>query len=491
MNSYSAQPRKTNDVSTVLPDCMLIDGVLVKGAATMDVVNPATGRIFGVAPRASANQVEQAIASAKSALAKWSRSDLTHRRSVLRDIADVVDANANQLACMLTQEQGKPIADAMTEVQGTAAFFRYVAAAELGPISLEHSEVRQVELHRRPLGVVAVIVPWNFPLLLMAFKVPGALLTGNTVVIKPAATTPLTTLIFARLVASIVPAGVLNVITDRNDLGSILTSHPDVAKVSFTGSTATGYSVMANAAKTLKRVTLELGGNDPAIVLDDAVPADIAPGIFRAAFFNAGQACIAIKRLYVHASIYDELCAELARLATGVTVGDGLDSRTTMGPLQNSVQYEKVKAILADAATKGRIVTGGQIDDGKGYFIRPTIVADIEEGARLVDEEQFGPVLPLIRYTDLDDAIRRANASEYGLGASVWSSDVSRARDVAERLVCGSVWINQHLDLAPHIPQAGAKQSGFGVELGGEGLLEFTQIQVVNIRGDKVQEELS
>nr|WP_115714200.1 aldehyde dehydrogenase family protein [Cupriavidus taiwanensis] len=470
---------------------MLVDGALVKGATTMDVVNPATGMAFAVAPRASAQQVEQAIASAKAALEKWSRSDLAHRRSVLRDMADAVDANAGRLAWLLTQEQGKPIADAMMEVQGTATFLRHVAEAELAPVLLEHSGVRQVELHRRPLGVVAVIVPWNFPLLLMAFKVPGALLTGNTVVIKPAATTPLTTLMFARLVASIVPAGVLNVITDSNDLGSILTSHPDVAKVSFTGSTATGYSVMANAAKTLKRVTLELGGNDPAIVLDDAVPADIAQGIFRAAFFNAGQACIAIKRLYIHASIYDELCAELVSLATGVTVGDGSDSRTTMGPLQNRAQYEKVKGILADAATKGRIVTGGQIDDSEGYFIRPTIVADIEEGARLVDEEQFGPVLPLIRYTDLDDAIRRANASEYGLGASVWSSDVSRAREVAERLVCGSVWINQHLDLAPHIPQAGAKQSGFGVELGGEGLLEFTQIQVVNIRGDKVQEELS
>ncbi|MCO4888275.1 aldehyde dehydrogenase family protein [Cupriavidus sp. WGtm5] len=491
MNAYSPQQLKACDGSAVLPDCMLIGGVLVKGAATMDVVNPATGMVFGVAPRASANQVEQAIASAKAALEKWSRSDLTYRRSVLRDIADAVDANAGQLACLLTQEQGKPIADAMMEVQGTATFFRHVADAELGPVSLEHSVVRQVEMHRRPLGVVAVIVPWNFPLLLMAFKVPGALLTGNTVVIKPAATTPLTTLMFARLVASIVPAGVLNVVTDSNDLGSILTSHPDIAKVSFTGSTATGYSVMANAAKTLKRVTLELGGNDPAIVLDDAVPADIAQGIFRAAFFNAGQACIAIKRLYIHSSIYDELCAELVSLATGVTVGDGSHSGTTMGPLQNRAQYEKVKGILADAATKGRIVTGGQIDDSEGYFIRPTIVADIEEGARLVDEEQFGPVLPLIRYTDLDDAIRRANASEYGLGASVWSSDVSRARDVAERLVCGSVWINQHLDLAPHIPQAGAKQSGFGVELGGEGLLEFTQIQVVNIRGDKVQEELS
>lgn len=491
MNAYSPQPLKANDGSTVLPDCMLIGGVLVKGAATMDVVNPATGMVFGVAPRASANQVEEAIASAKAALEKWSRSDLTHRRLVLRDIADVVDANASQLACLLTQEQGKPIADAMMEVRGTATFFRHVADAELVPTSLEHSGVRQVELHRRPLGVVAVIVPWNFPLLLMAFKVPGALLTGNTVVIKPAATTPLTTLMFARLVASIVPAGVLNVITDSNDLGSILTSHPDVAKVSFTGSTATGYSVMANAAKTLKRVTLELGGNDPAIVLDDAVPADIAQRIFRAAFFNAGQACIAIKRLYIHSSIYDELCAELVRLATDVTVGDGLDSRTTMGPLQNRAQYEKVKDILADAATKGRILTGGPIENSEGYFIRPAIVADIEEGARLVDEEQFGPALPLIRYTDLDDAIRRANASEYGLGASVWSSDVSRARDVAERLVCGSVWINQHLDLAPHIPQAGAKQSGFGVELGGEGLLEFTQIQVVNIKGDSAPKELS
>ncbi|RZT42505.1 aldehyde dehydrogenase family protein [Cupriavidus agavae] len=473
------------------PDTMLIGGTLVRGADSMDVVNPATGGVLAVAPRASAAQVDQSIASAKAAFATWSRTDLSYRRSVLRDIADVVETNAQQLARLLTQEQGKPLADAMAEVQATATFFRHVAAAELPTTSLEHSDIRRAELHRRPLGVVAIIVPWNFPLLLMAFKVPGALLTGNTVVVKPAATTPLTTLMFARLVAQLVPGGVLNVITDANDLGGILTSHPDVAKVSFTGSTTTGYAVMANAAKTLKRVTLELGGNDPAIVLDDAVTADIAQGIFRAAFFNAGQACIAIKRLYVHASIYDELCTALAGLAAGVTVGNGLDSRTTMGPLQNRAQYEKVKHIVAEAATKGRIVSGGLIDDGDGYFIRPTIVADIEEGTRLVDEEQFGPVLPLIRYTDLDDAIQRANASEYGLGASVWSSDVVRARAVAEQLVCGSVWINQHLDLAPNIPQAGAKQSGFGVELGNDGLLEFTQIQVINVRLDEVQTELN
>jgi acyl-CoA reductase-like NAD-dependent aldehyde dehydrogenase len=326
--------------------------------------------------------------------------------------------------------------------------------------------------------VVAVIVPWNFPMLIMAFKVPAALLTGNTVVIKPAATTPLTTLCFGGLIADIVPAGVVNVVSDANDLGDVLTTHPDVAKVSFTGSTATGLKVMANAAKSLKRVTLELGGNDAGIVLDDADPAAIAEGIYRGAFFNSGQACIALKRLYVPDAMYEDMCQALGAIAARAKFGEG----SGVNPLQNKMQYDRVKGLLAEARKEGRIVAGGAVPEGGGYYIQPTVVADVREGMRIVDEEQFGPILPVLRYTDLDDAIRRANGTNYGLGASVWSSDVKRAQQVAERLVAGTVWINQHIDLGPHIPQAGAKQSGFGVELGDEGLHEFTQVQVINIK---------
>jgi acyl-CoA reductase-like NAD-dependent aldehyde dehydrogenase len=273
---------------------------------------------------------------------------------------------------------------------------------------------------------------------------------------------------------------VLNVIADANDLGDVLTRHPDVRKISFTGSTATGKRVMACAADTLKRVTLELGGNDAGIVLDDVDPKAVAPGIFMGAFFNSGQVCIALKRLYVHDKVYDAVVNELSALANAAVVGDGLKEGTQFGPLQNRMQYDKVKGFIEAGRKDGRIAAGGEVA-GAGYFIRPTIVADIAEGSRLVDEEQFGPVLPVIRYTDVDDAVARANASPYGLGGSVWSSSTERAVGVASRLECGTAWINKHCELAPNIPFGGAKSSGMGVELGEHALEEFTQVQVVNV----------
>jgi len=362
-----------------------------------------------------------------------------------------------------------------------AAFFRYFATLDLPMKVIEDGEGRRVEAHRRPLGVIGAIIPWNYPLLILSFKLPPALLAGNTLVVKPAPTTPLSTLKFAALIADLLPPGVINVIADANDLGDALTHHPDVRKISFTGSTATGRKVMASAAETLKRITLELGGNDAGVVLDDADPKTVAPGIFKGAFENSGQVCLAIKRLYVHESIYDELCSELAELANAAIVDDGLKQGTQLGPLQNRMQYEKVKGFLEDAKANGRIVAGGEVMDRPGYFVRPTIVRDIAEGSRLVDEEQFGPVLPVIKYSDSDEVIRRANATTYGLGASVWSSDPKRAYEVAGRIEAGTVWINKHLDMAPHIPFGGAKQSGLGVEFGEEGLAEFTQLQVINM----------
>jgi len=392
----------------------------------------------------------------------------------------VIEANSAELARLLTSEQGKPLPDATGEVLGMAAFFRYLGSLDLPMKVIEDSDGRRVEAHRRPLGVVGCIIPWNYPLLILGFKLPPALLAGNTLVVKPAPTTPLSTLRFAELVANILPRGVLNVIADANDLGDVLTRHPDVRKISFTGSTATGQKVMASAAQTLKRITLELGGNDAGIVLDDVDPKKVAPGIFEGAFQNSGQVCLAIKRLYVHESVYDELCDELVNLANNAVVDDGLKQGTKLGPLQNKMQYEKVKGFLDDARQHGTVVAGGEAMDRPGYFIKPTIVRDIKEGSRLVDEEQFGPVLPLIKYSEPDDAIRRANATTYGLGASVWSSDVERAYEVASRIEAGTVWINKHIDMAPHIPFGGAKQSGIGTEFAEEGLAEFTQLQIIN-----------
>jgi acyl-CoA reductase-like NAD-dependent aldehyde dehydrogenase len=460
---------------------LLIDGKLVLGDQTMQVINPATEEVLSDCSRGSREQLNLAVAAAKRAFPKWSKTDIGERRKLIAQIADVIEANAASLARTLTQEQGKPLPDATWEVNGTAAFFRYFATLDLPMKVLEDSGERKVELHRRPLGVVGAIVPWNYPLILLAFKMPPALLAGNTLVVKPAPTTPLATLELAALIADIVPPGVVNFVTDANDLGDVLTSHPDVAKISFTGSTATGKKVVASAANTLKRVTLELGGNDAGIVLGDVDPKKIAPAIFDGAFQNSGQICLALKRLYVHESVYDEMCDELAELANAAIVDDGLKQGTKLGPLQNKMQYEKVKGYLEDARANGTIVAGGDAPDRPGYFIRPTIVRDIAEGTRLVDEEQFGPILPIMKFSDPEDALRRANATTFGLGGSVWSSNKEAAYALASQMEAGTVWINKHFDILPYVPFGGAKNSGVGRELGEEGLAEFTQLQVINI----------
>ena len=459
---------------------LLIGGALVPGETTMPVINPATEEVLTDCPRASKDQLDAAVAAAKAAFPAWAATPITERRRLIGKMADIIETHANDLARILTSEQGKPLADATGEVLGMAGFFRYLASLDLPMRVLERSGDRQVEAYRRPLGVVGAIIPWNFPLLILGFKLPPALLAGNTLVVKPAPTTPLSTLRFAELVKDVLPAGVLNVIADANDLGDPMTKHPDIRKISFTGSTATGQKVMASAAQTLKRITLELGGNDAGIVLDDVDPKTVAPGIFDGAFQNSGQVCLAIKRLYVHESVYDEICDELVAVAKSTVVDDGSKQGTKLGPLQNKMQYEKVKAFLDDAHKNGKVIAGGAAMDRPGYFIAPTIVRDIAEGSKLVDEEQFGPVLPVIKYSDSDDVIRRANASSYGLGASVWSSDPKRAHEIATRIEAGTVWINKHLDMAPHIPFGGAKQSGIGTEFAEEGLAEFTQLQIIN-----------
>jgi len=462
---------------------LLIDGELIDGELAMDVINPANEEVVARCPRASKRQLDLAVAAAKAAFPSWSALPIAERRGKIVAMADTIAAHSDELAKLLTSEQGKPLPDAKREVMGMAAFFRALSAIDLPVKVLEESETRRVEAHRVPLGVVGAIIPWNFPLLTIAFKIPPALLAGNTVIVKPSPTTPLSTLKFAELVASLLPRGVLNVVTDANDLGGVLTAHPDVRKISFTGSTETGRRVMSSASATLKRLTLELGGNDAAIVLDDADPKKIAPAIFKSAFFNSGQVCLAIKRLYVHESVYDELCTELVAEAKDWPVDDGLKQGARLGPIQNAKQYERLKELLDEAREKGRVILGGRALDRPGYFIPPTIVADVAEGTKLVDEEQFGPVLPVVKFSDTEDAIARANATNFGLGASVWSSNADRAKHVANRLEAGTVWINKHAELLPGIPFGGAKQSGVGIEFAEDGLLEFTQLKIISAAG--------
>ena len=406
---------------------------------------------------------------------------MDERRAKLGEIADIIDANSEELARTLTQEQGKPLADAMGEVAGAALFFRYFQSLDLPVEVLEDSDTQRVEIHRNPLGVVGAIIPWNFPIILLAFKLPAALLAGNTVIVKPAPTTPLSALHLASLIADVLPAGVVNIIADNNDLGDKITTHKGISKISFTGSTATGARVMASAASTLKRITLELGGNDAGIIMDDVDVEAVAPQIFQGAFGNNGQICIAMKRVYAHESIYDKLVDQLAKLAEEAIVGNGLEQGTQLGPLQNKMQFDKVKDYIEDGRANGTIVAGGEVPEGKGYFIPPTIVRDIDDDSRLVSEEQFGPVLPVIKYDDVDDVIERANNSDYGLGGSVWSSDIDRAYEVAKKVDSGTIWVNKHADLQPHVPFGGIKTSGIGAELGTDGLNEFTQRKVINV----------
>lgn len=460
---------------------LLIDGNLVDGASTLEVIEPATGRVFEHCARADEAQLEEAIAAAKRAFPAWAATPHAARRATLEKLADALEPRLPEFAQLLTREQGKPLAQAEGEIAGSIAALRYYAAVELPVEVIRDTAEEKILQQRFPLGVVAAITPWNFPVILLMLKLAPALAMGNTVIAKPAPTTPLTTALLGEVAANILPPGVLNIIIDNNDLGSVLTKHKDIAKVSFTGSTATGKRVMESAAGTIKRLTLELGGNDAAIVLDDADVKTVAPQIFNAAMVNAGQVCMAAKRVYAPRGMVDELCDEFARLGKEAVVDNGLHQGAQIGPLQNKQQFEKVLGMIAEAKEQGTVVVGGEPTEGEGYFIRPTVIRDLPDNSRLIQEEQFGPVFPVIAYDNLEDVIHSANDSEFGLAGTIWTSNPERAVDVAMRLETGTVWINKHLDVPFDISFGGAKQSGLGREQGIDGVKEFTQVKIINV----------
>lgn len=461
---------------------MLIGGQLVDAERRIEVIDPCTEHVVATVPEAGANEVDEAVAAALAAFPGWAARPAFERGAVLHSMADALLANLDELCGLLIAETGRPMGVAQFELAHLApGYLRYYADLRLEPEVVAEDDTRRVEQHRKPLGVVGAIVPWNAPVYLACNKLAPALAAGNTCVVKTAPSTPLTTLRLGEIWQGIVPAGVLNVLSGGNAAGERLVAHPDVAKISFTGSTASGRAIMAAAAPTLKRVSLELGGNDAAIVLPDADPAAVAPGIFAFSFFNSGQVCAVIKRLYVHDSLYDAVCGALAEMAGGAVLAPGSDPAAQFGPIQNRTQYDKVLAYLAGAKADGRILAGGGAIDGPGYFVPLTIVADVGDGHAIVDEEPFGPILPVIRYSDVDDVVRRVNASPYALGGSVWGSDVSAAAAVARRLESGSVWVNQHCALDPAIPFPANRQSGSGIDGGVEGLHAYTALQIVNI----------
>jgi acyl-CoA reductase-like NAD-dependent aldehyde dehydrogenase len=464
---------------------MVIDGRLVETSERHPVINPALGEPFATCAWPSPSHVDDAVAAAERALPAW-RKDEAQRRAKLRQCAEVIRARASDIIPLLTQEQGKPLAQAGIEAYGSAIWFDHFAGLALEPEVLEDGEDKRVTVLRKPHGVVAAITPWNFPVILLAWKLAPALLAGNTVVAKPSPFTPLSTLLLADVLREVLPPGVFNVVTGDGAVGAALTKHPGVRKISFTGSVATGKTVMRAASDDVKRVTLEMGGNDPAIVLDDANPDAIVDGLFWGAFMNSGQVCVAIKRLYLPASLHDRVVAGLVERARTVKVGNGLDADTKLGPINNEPQVSKLAAMVDDARKDGaKIEVGGARASGKGYFFPPTIVTEARASMRLVDEEQFGTALPVIRYTSLDDALEQASRTHYGLGASVWTSNTERGAAIVSELECGTGWVNQHPDFGPHVPFGGAKWSGIGYENGRRGYEEFTRAQVLSVKKDK------
>jgi acyl-CoA reductase-like NAD-dependent aldehyde dehydrogenase len=433
-------------------------------------------------PVATAADLDAAVAAASSAFLKWKETPDSERAAACRAIAKTIEANSEELARLLTLEQGKPLngLGSRFEIGGAVAWTRHTSELSLPPEVLQDGPEGRVELHRKPIGVVGSITPWNWPVMIACWHIIPAIRAGNTVVIKPSFLTPLSTIRLVELMNETLPPGVVNVVTGENEIGSLMSAHPGIEKVTFTGSTETGRKIMKSAATTLKRLTLELGGNDAGVVLPDADPKTIVEGLFWGAFINGGQTCAALKRLYVHDSLYDEVCRELMAYAKKVVVGDGLSETSTLGPVQNKRQFEVVSAFVEEARRKGgRVLIGGDPAGGPGYFYPVTLVADVDHGCRLVDEEQFGPALPIIRYHDVEEAVAKANASSMGLGGSVWGSDVAIAKRIAGRIEAGSVWINKHGAIQPNAPFGGVKQSGFGVEFGVEGLKEFTTVQTV------------
>jgi acyl-CoA reductase-like NAD-dependent aldehyde dehydrogenase len=461
---------------------MTIDGKDVQGEMPSSMVlNPASEQQAFLAPMASVAQLNKAVESAKAAYPNWSSLTQNKRDEYINKIADVIELNASVLASIIVEEQGKPTQLAQMEVGGAVAWTRHTASIEIPVEVYEDSENKRIEGRRKSIGVVGSITPWNWPLMIAIWHIIPALRMGNTVVLKPSELTPVNTLKLGQLLQDVLPAGVLNVISGGGDIGCAMSEHQQINKLVFTGSTPTGQNIMQAAATNLKRLTLELGGNDAGIVLPNADLDAITEGLFATAFINMGQTCAALKRLYVHESQHDELCQKLADIATKQVVGDGSDDGVTFGPVQNSAQLEKVIAMVDEAKQQGAaIYSGGARLDKAGYFYPPTIIGNARSGMRVVEEEQFGPVLPVIKYKSVDQAITEANSVEVGLGGSLWG-DVAQASELASQLECGSVWVNGHAEVLPHAPFGGCKMSGFGVEFGLEGLLENSLLQVVNI----------
>ncbi len=463
---------------------LILGGKKVGAEQYTDVLNPATNEVVGQAAVVTPEHLDQAVQAANAAFATYSRLDDAVLRDNCNKVADVIEAHAEELAKLVTLEQGKPLdgLGSRFEVGGAVAWARHASSLSLEPEVVQDDNEGRVVVYQKPVGVIGSITPWNWPLLTAIWHLMPAIRSGNTAIIKPSPYTPLSTLRLIELIDSVLPDGVVNCVTGGGEIGGAMSRHEGIAKIVFTGSSATGSKIMSGASETIKRLTLELGGNDAGIVLPDCDAKQIAEGLFWGAFINNGQTCAALKRLYVHDAIYDDVCRELTAFAKGIVVGNGIDAGTHLGPIQNRMQYDKVVELVEDAKARGgRVLLGGEADGaGGGLFYPVTLIADVANGVRLVDEEQFGPVLPIIRFSDIDEVIADANDNPNGLGGSVWTGDLEYGRSLARRLECGTAWINNHGPVRPDVPFGGVKRSGLGVEFGKWGLSEYTDLQVIN-----------
>ncbi|MEO1514593.1 MAG: aldehyde dehydrogenase family protein [Bacteroidota bacterium] len=463
----------------------MINGQAIAAAQTFEVKNPATGELIGHAPISSPEQVAQAVAAARAAQPAWAAKSDEERKEILQKVAQVLSENTEYLAKWITQEQGKPMAGpgSMFEMQACLGWTQVPASLDLPVEVVFEDDSRRDELHRRPIGVIGAISPWNWPLMIAIWQIIPSLRTGNTVVIKPSEYTPIGTLEMVRLMNTVLPAGVLNTISGDGSVGAHLVQNQDVDKIMFTGSTRTARKIIEASGGNMARLTLECGGNDPAIILPGTQMASRAGDLFWGAFINMGQTCACAKRLYVHEDDYQQVVTALDSVAGQMPMGNGMEEGIVLGPIQNQMQFDKVNELVEDAKSNGAsIIRGGSPMGGSGHFYPITLVGDIDNGARLVDEEQFGPVLPIIRYKTVEEAIQKANDTTTGLGASVWGDDLEAAAKVAARIESGTVWINQHGTIHPMVPFGGMKDSGYGVEFGVEGLKAVTQPQVISIK---------
>jgi len=462
---------------------LTINGEALKAEQTFSVINPATEELVAKCPDASLDDLDRAVQAAQTAFAAWSALPENERADCLKKASSIALDHKDELARLLTLEQGKPYEAACCEIDDMSNQLNLTSEQRLPVIVLSDDETTRIELHHKPLGVVAIIVPWNYPFEIAYSRMAAALMVGNTVVIKPSPHTPLTTLRYAELIRDVFPAGVMNIISGGDEVGAALTQHSLVRHINFTGSVATGKAIAKNASDDLKRVTLELGGNDAAIVLDDVNIKEVAEPIFWGAFENSGQACTAIKRLYVHEKVYEPLVAALQNIAENIKIGEGLEPQIQMGPLNNKQQLDIVKELVNDAKSHGAtMLTGGKQLERSGYFYPPTLITNVKEGIRIVDEEQFGPVLPIMKFATVEEAVERANKTALGLGASVWSSDWQKASDIANQLESGIAWVNEANTLNPEIPFGGVKHSGIGRIHSHWGQEELTNMQTLSIK---------